>query len=139
MLNGWKRIAAWIVLTAVLVGTSGGARATTTPPAYCSELSWIVKNWRKVAQKQPIDVRSRVLAGRVGRVAVLAAADGRTDVAAALTLSSRWVASGASFKTASLARKQHLQERTTEAGWKANSTIRADCGFAPYRTRPSNQ
>lgn len=124
------------LLTALLLGAPGDARAQSVAasvrPAYCAPLSWVIRTWRDTRPGDSVQVRSHALARRLDRVAQLAAAAGRADVANALALSARWVSAGDGPNHAARARDLRLGERMMAVGRGANPTIRKDCGFTVY-------
>lgn len=136
-------------LTVVALLTAAGpaeswAAGRAQRPAYCTKLLRITQDWRTICTKaspvkcdgrSPAD-RRQVVVNRLEATAQAALAAGRGDVAKAVSLSANWVASGATMLSAIRARENNLEERTTAAGWKANRTIKADCGFAPYTEKP---
>ncbi len=123
-------------LTALLLGAPGEARtqslSAVARPAYCAPLAWVIRTWRDTRPGDSVQVRSHALARRLDRVAQVAAATGRADVAKALDLSARWVSAGDGPNHAARARDLRLGERMMAVGRGANPTIRQDCGFTVY-------
>lgn len=84
------------IVAALLMGTPGEMRAqpaaAAARPAFHAPLSWVIRTWRDTRPGEPAPASGQTLARRLDRVAQVAAAVGRADVARALDLSARYVA-----------------------------------------------
>ncbi len=129
--------ASCIAIVLLLVCTDH-AVATGMPkpePTYCTELLKMKQGWKRYYPGHTVSQRSHALSRWIASIAQQAASSERPDVAEALTLSARWVMMGSTATYAAHARDTKLGERMMKAGRAANSTIKADCGFAPYPTQ----